>query len=834
MRSRLETLAHACPLALPAAAFALACRFGVELEAVVGAGPWLLGAATLAVAVGAAAWSGASRGRQPSGLVVVPVVALASLVAGVLHAGAARRPAPGSLARLEEQGALAAWSVRPVEVEGRPRGIVEVVAAPGAAWAACDVVVTAARIAGVRQRVSGRVRLLAPAECAPALRRAGTIRAWVRVREPAPVRAPGFAHDSWSLRQVAQVRLVSPRLLVVEGRPAPLRRLRERVATSLEEVFAGRPSSLGLARALVLGAGDALDASLVEDLRATGAAHVLTVSGLHLALVAGLVALVLRGLGAGEGVTAVATVASAWAFAAVAGLEVPVVRSALLVTALGAGRILRRGVSSWNALAAAGLVAAAWHPDEALRLGFVLTFGAAAGLIGVAPVLRRLLPPGRSAWAAGAWDLVAANTGAWIVLLPVSCAAFHRVNLACPLVNAVAVPVAGVATAAALVTAVVALASPWAAVLPSLLVVASERALALVDAPTARLEWRVPTPGVGVLALSWAALVAACALRGSRWRALAAGVLLLSLRAQACPAARRVSPPGAGAAVVILDVGQGSSALVEIDAGPSRPPWRALVDAGGRPGAARDVGEAVVARTLWSLGVDRLDAVIVSHGDADHVGGAPAVIRLFDPEVVLAGPGHGPAARDDVQAVRDAAEARGARHGLLARGGRLGPPDGAWSLEVLWPPREAAARRGLSDNDGGLVLALARGSGVRREVAVLLPADVEVAGEHGLVAGGVGHAAVLVVGHHGSRTSSASAFLAAVRPRAAIVSAGRGNRWGHPHPEALARLRSCGVEPHLTARDGAVFVLVGERVATVRPWASAREAVAPIRAAGRE
>jgi competence protein ComEC len=241
--------------------------------------------------------------------------------------------------------------------------------------------------------------------------------------------------------------------------------------------------------------------------------------------------------------------------------------------------------------------------------------------------------------------------------------------------------------------------------------------------------------------------------------------------------------------LTVLDVGQGDAIVLQSPRGRT-----ALVDAGA--GARFDAGEAVVAPFLRVHGVRQLDFMLLTHAHDDHAGGAAAVRRALDVRALWRGPGQRP-------------PEAGARGRVVARGWR-----GIWEgvrLEALGPrrppPRDA--------NDASVVLSVALG-GVR----FLLAADVEAEGETELP---VSRVVGLKVAHHGSATSTTPAFLDRARPEVAVVSCGWRNRFGHPAPEVVRRLRRRGVRLLRTDRDGSVTLSTdGERV-WVRSHAGARE-----------
>jgi competence protein ComEC len=259
-----------------------------------------------------------------------------------------------------------------------------------------------------------------------------------------------------------------------------------------------------------------------------------------------------------------------------------------------------------------------------------------------------------------------------------------------------------------------------------------------------------------------------------------------------------------------LDVGQGDAALVTMPDGTTL-----LVDGGGRPATraprrdddeieefepdSRGVGDAVVSEYLWWRGLSRVDYVLATHADADHIDGLNAVLKNFEVGAALAGR----APSRDAEFARFASTARdaGVPLQLVARGDRLRfGPFGEVTADVLWPP--PAGPDAPSGNDDSVVLRLNFG---RR--TFLLTGDIEAGAERALVGACDPLACdALKVAHHGSRTSSTQSFVTAARPALAVISVGLDSPYGHPHREVLARWRDAGAQVLTTGRRGAITV----------------------------
>lgn len=594
------------------------------------------------------------------------------------------------------------------------------------------------------------------------------------------------------------------------------------------------PDTAALTAAMTLGLRDDLG-ELRGSFAASGLAHLLALSGLHVGVLLLAAERLMRPLGRWR--TPALLLATA-GFVALVGPSPSIVRAATMAAAALASRTFGAGrVQPWTALALACLIGLLSAPQMLFDLSFQLSYLAVVGLllflppwldrlglagagevapaqpIGVAadPEAALLTAPGRAVAAARArlrgrlagarrrlaagalaraalrvtLTGVAVSTAAQLPSLSLVAGTFGTVPLLAPLVNVVAVPTAGLLVPLGFLAGLVGLAAPPLARLLNLAVEPLARLLVWLSEAGARLP-SVAWGEVGWLGHAcWAAFVvalAAWAYAPRRLKHTAAAALTAGGVAWAVPAP--LAPPD----VWYLDVGQGDAALVRLRGGEA-----ILVDGGGSPFSDFDVGERVVLPALRALGVTRLALVVATHPDADHVEGLLPVLQELPVGLLVTGPPTPGVALD--AELRRVAEARGVPVHVARRAERLSLRGGEVRLDVLNPPADAS---GASVNEASVAFVL-RYRGVAR---ALFLGDLGVATEPELAVPPVD---VLMVGHHGSRHSTGDALLRAARPGTAVISVGR-NGYGHPAAEVLERLEAAGARVLTTQRHGAVRV----------------------------
>jgi competence protein ComEC len=550
-----------------------------------------------------------------------------------------------------------------------------------------------------------------------------------------------------------------------------------------------------LAAGILLGARQGLPPSLRNDMDATGTSHLVAVSGQNITILAAAVVALLAWL-IGRRAACWAALVAIVSYAAFVGAEPSVVRAALMGALLVLSIAFGRQNSAWVALLLAAALMTALTPQIVHEVSFQLSFAAVLGLVVLtAPLNERLgaaldhFPRIRDfPLTRPAVELLVLSLASIAFTLPITAVNFERISLVAPITNLFVVP-AFVPVAAT--SAVVAIAGQfsadvgsllaWAAWLPSTYVISVIDWFAAFPLASIRIEgFSVPHAVVyysllgalilwlrrPVLRLPEAPKLPEVPRKGL---SIAAITLVLGL-ASALTWLALTTPDQDRLSVTVLDVGQGDAILVETPSGN-----RVLVDGG----PSESLLDSALGRHLPFYD-RRIDLVAVTHPQADHVGGLPALLERYDVTTVLS-----TNAKPESLAGEhwnEAVNASGVSVIAAIRGQRLDLGDGV-SLVVIAPAAGLKPDR-VNLNDSSLVLRLEYG-----RFSMLLTGDLGLTGEQSIEqSGGPFHSTVLKVGHHGSRTSTSDRFLGLVDPSVAVISVGNDNRFGHPAPETLERL----------------------------------------------
>lgn len=632
------------------------------------------------------------------------------------------------------------------------------------------------------------------------------------LRTPPKPRNPGDAdYGAYLQRQGIQAMLrVYPgnrvRVLATPAAPTTVlvNNARRHIKRSLA-LFVRAPESRAVLAALLLADRSTIDASTRDAFADTGLMHLLAVSGLHVMLLGWIFYTLLHPLLGRLGFSfrpasllrVVLTLALLGFYVLLTESRAPVVRAFVMTAVFIGGQALQRRSDALNAMAGAALILLAIRPAALFDVGFQLSFSAVAALITLTPVIESWLP----AWDGfGGWTRksVIASTAATLGTAPVLLVHFGKLPLAGILLNIPAIPLTAVALGAGFATSVLTAVFPTLASGFGALADLAARALLWISSSGAQwMDWSLINVSPATLSSITLLVMILGLITLALWKRprLRVRTLLGMLGVLALGAWTNTVTHDASHSldVVFLDVGHGDAAVIRtpndqtvlIDAGNETPYW--------------DHGASTVLPALQALGIQRLDAVILSHADADHAGGIPAVLQNIEVGRIIS---NGQSATDgptvEITRIADSLE-------IPQRHVRIGDTlqiDPAVRFRVLGPTRPPGP---FDDpNEASVVLRLEHG-----EQRFLFLGDAERLAEANLVEHmePVLTADVVKVGHHGSRTSSSPALVAATgNPSFAVVSVDSRSRFGLPDKEPLQRWRNTGAEVLTTAENGAVWL----------------------------
>lgn len=544
-----------------------------------------------------------------------------------------------------------------------------------------------------------------------------------------------------------------------------------------------------LLKGMVLGDDRQVPDNVIDDFRASGLLHLLAVSGQNVVLLAFVVMFICRIFGVARIPAAAIAALAVCIYVPVTGAGPSIVRAGIVGVLGLAALILSRQISPYHFLALAAAAILSINPYSLLDPGFQLSFGAVLAIFLVAPMVASPI----ESLPLALREAVAIATAAGLATAPITLVHFHQVSLVTVPANVAAAPVAGVVMLLGTISILVAPLTAEAAWLLNAAASVCTGYLIVVARLFASLPGAVYTgssPGLVAIALFYGMLTGmvaiwrhsrpgalAARLKKHRGLAIAAAVLFATLLGFACLGGEPAGTPPAAFTVSFLDVGQGDAVLIQDPEGAT-----VLIDGG--PGTA-------IASLLKRSGVERLDAVILSHPHADHLAGLKAVLDKYPVGAVYdaASPSSSPLYRDFLKL----AESKGIPYSVLRQGRAL--EFGELRLAIFSP----GERQKEDDMNANSVVAVAS----YRGLDILCPGDAE--GDV-LATLDLPEVEVYKVGHHGSRDEHLKQVLDRVRPGVAVISAGEGNSYGHPADETLAKLMSAGARVFRTDRQGTVRV----------------------------
>lgn len=591
--------------------------------------------------------------------------------------------------------------------------------------------------------------------------------------------------------------LVIRRVDSLEAAPGPVDRIRNWLAHTTRALYGTRTPTV---EALVLNRRGGMPAELRDRYARAGLVHILSISGFHVGVIVAWAVLAGRILGVPRTRATILAAALAFAYVVFLGWPPPAARAALLAGLAAQFHLRQRNPQAVSLLAVTALLVVLVDPWAVLDAGAWLSVAALGGALIFSRWSDRALGTG---WG---YRTLSASVGATLATAPITAAMFGMVSIAGVGLNFAAIPIAAIAVPGLLLSLIVSLFSTPAA---APLAAGSGALLGLLD----QLAWwggrwdgsAVIQPTGFPSAVPWLVVLslAGWSIAGGTTRPVAlrrgaiglAGCVWLLLAVETW---QNVGDAGSGLTLHFLDVGQGDAAVLRTPAGR----W-VMIDAGPR-GDHDDAGRRVVAPFLARHRAGGIAVAVVSHAHADHLGGVPSVLerypvsRVLEPAELVADPLY-TGFLDELEllalpwyAARDGLrfELDGVRFTVLH-------PDTTWSE---W-------RQDL--NEDSVVLLVEYG-----QFRALFGGDAGLPVESRL-AGRVGRVDVLKVGHHGSRSASSESWLAELEPLAAVISCGKGNRYGHPHPEILTRLATRGIGAWRTDLLGNITVTTDGRSFTI-------------------
>ena len=643
----------------------------------------------------------------------------------------------------------------------------------------------------------------------------------VRLKPPHGFMNPGgFDYEAWlfqhGIHATGYVRKSAQNRLQQQA-PVSINHVRQAIAAHIDHIasaaVATDSESYSLVKALAIGDKSAISVQQWRVLTATGTSHLMAISGLHIGL-ASLFAYVLIRWAIpvylmkrcpAQHIALAAGMLAAFLYALIAGLSVPTQRAVIMLSVLSIMLLLRRNHRPADALGFALLAVLIADPLSVMSAGFWFSFSAVAVIF--ISLGSKNLAEGQASIAGeySFWWRVFAILKKWVrlqllislFLLPLSLFMFQQVSLVSPLANLLLIPYVSFLVVPLVLIAIIlsfpapyishllfALAASLLDLIWPLLGYLSQMPFSLwVKGDVGIFELLAATTGMLLvfyanrIALRFTAL---CSSKTHRRDGLLIRLIGCSLLLPLAINDDASIKPGEYQ-LTVLDVGQGSAAVIRTLN------HVAIFDSGAKFSERLDAGSSVVIPYLRSQGIDEIDRLIISHGDTDHIGGARAILQVF-PDALLTGQGI-----DSIQTA----------HKQLCSAGMSWRWDGVDFIFLSPALSDVKVNEGDKRNDHSCVLRVSAKSG-----SVLFTGDIEKGTERKLLEsyGDKLASDILIVPHHGSNTSSSTAFLSAVSPEVSIISVGYRNRYRLPNSRVTERYRSMDMRFLQTDKTGAITI----------------------------
>ena len=553
--------------------------------------------------------------------------------------------------------------------------------------------------------------------------------------------------------------------------------LRRHLISRIEEYFPSEQAEI--LKGLILGIRRGLPEEFKDRLRLSGLWHLLSLSGLHLGIIAGIVYFAVSIMNIPFRIRPLLIILALGLYCILVETRAPVIRAFIIIALLFGGRLLHRYPDRWNLLALSALIILIFKPWELFSPGFHLTYAAAGSILAVhqnwgESITRRFRYLLKSALFRYPFALFIASLAASLGTFPFLAYHFGGLPFVSIPASLIGIPLTGFILVLFPLFYLFTFISGTIAGIFSNALWAALEGLGILIEFSGKESFYIYTPDFNIWCLLITAIpVFLLILRRRQWlwvSFLAANAFIW-----------RDALQDREMRVTFLDIGQGNCALIETPGGEN-----ILVDAGPRNNKY-DSGEKTIAPFLKRKGIRKIDYLIITHDDRDHIGGLESIVKRFEVVNIILGPSYPPFSEQSQVLHFN-------RGSWLKAGGAL--------LIFLHPVKQEG-----EDNELSIVFNL-----IYQGHSVLFPGDIPAKTELELIAAGdLLDCDLLLVSHHGSKYSSHEAFLAKVSPRWAVISAGRNNPYGHPAPETMVRLQAAGIEAYNIKETGAAVFKINSK-----------------------